>query len=917
MEESLHTVQIVFLLLSSLILLLLLIHVLTILLHRRRKRSNLLYWVLLLFGAILLLQLSYLIGMVGSGQEDELKSGYELAVRLIAQSFQMFTLDADYAEILNAGRASFAFSSFCAVWYSLMTIALTFVAPLIGGFIIARYFLDSFPRLQFHCFFWRDKIIFSELNEHSIEIAENIFRLEADGRMGEWRWLKHAKMIFTDVYENAAAEKNSELLDRAYRIGAICLKQDFLEDPYFLAKFSGRRVYFAVDADEKENFLTAVTLLSENGAGRIVKKNAWRRHQVFALYAFLRDRDGEETISGKYEKFRSFKEVQEATGLVSHCVVINDCRAEIYHLLDGFDREPHEAQEKAAQQSYPLYWRYLFEEDVPDISSLSVLVIGDGPFAKQFIRTAYWIGQMLNPKTVTDYGRQKNQKTEQENYENIRRAATELRLTVISENAKSLETYFRYAMPEAFDEKAKDYCTLRFYASAAEKRKGALSLDERIRRCKADYVMIDLGDDGRTFSVANYVKRIIDTKYVDRRNIPVTFAIENSAFAEEINNAGRNASDRCFLYAFGSLKSRYDFFHIFQPQMEKDALSVHRTHESPEKIYSNYDRKSSLASALHLSYKFLSLNLIPREHLQRLLKLSLIYQCKENRNLFDNLSLKCHLYWLEHRRWCAYMRSEGYICPTVKEVFDPIFMETAEKDDFAEELKKQKKALQRHRLHCCLLEGRFLNEDVQEPSDLFATFQAAYRAKDREDDLERFLTGLTRPESGMDALDIFSFLSNNNYKSYDINVVREIFDSHTKAYLLQNVEQSWLKNISVDILESIVQTNQPLYIGCSLDTRYVFWLLRIPKEKKIREIRTVPRIPSHRHSRIPGYLCVKLPAAPVPAPKASDDPSAKDQKHEAKLDATDPKRYILEAEGYTITITFEELRYGKNQIQKN
>ena len=129
---------------------------------------------------------------------------------------QSFSLDADYAEFLAQGKRVFGETSVAADVYGVINSILNVIAPILGGAVILEILTGMFPRMKvvFHPF--RNKFIFSELNENSITLAENIVKEKKSRKLlsKEDRFIFFPLkpfVIFTDAYPDAASEHVSEL----------------------------------------------------------------------------------------------------------------------------------------------------------------------------------------------------------------------------------------------------------------------------------------------------------------------------------------------------------------------------------------------------------------------------------------------------------------------------------------------------------------------------------------------------------------------------------------------------------------------------------------------------------------------------------------------------------------------------------
>lgn len=387
---------------------------------------------------------------------------------------------------------------------------------------------------------------------------------------------------------------------------------------------------------------------------------------------------------------------------------INEYRNLVYNLLDG-DREKDECN----AQSVPLYTA-LKREKGYDTGKLNVLIVGSGRIAKEFLKATYWCGQMLDNRQNSD-----NQQ-EQSNGQVI--CPTKLRIGVLSLDADQSRQQFEFDMPEVFaadrcnyDKHKNSYCEFRFveaefgtklFKSEFDKfingeiwesesdpnvegksvaGKKSVKKSQAIATSKSaaenietaevvsaaknsgkterggnnavdvDYVLVALGSDEVNMRAAEWISREIARKKAPKNKtvnyIPVNYVIENGELCDSLREsvAGAINANGVLLNPFGSLRDRFEYGNIRMSDAERRALIANCAYGNDggkeDFMLDSYSRGSSIAVAIHNSYKN---TCIPQ-------------------NAADN---EKRAVWLEHRRWNAYMRSEGYRCHTARELND-------------------------------------------------------------------------------------------------------------------------------------------------------------------------------------------------------------------------------------------------------
>lgn len=351
------------------------------------------------------------------------------------------------------------------------------------------------------------------------------------------------------------------------------------------------------------------------------------------------------------------------------------------------------------------------------LSSLNIAVIGSGKISKEFIKAAYWCGQMMYRVRKSPAADDRGGNGAVTDDKGGRGAAqyeyrpTSLSITVLGKEAYSLtRRQLAFEMPEAFNGEHDDYCKFKFFDTVFGTADGGQGAGgngfEEVFKANclgADYVLVALGDDDLNMRAASWVKHTLDRKNLAApRCIPVNFAIENSDLCAAIQRDARGKGGGCILNAFGSVASRYDIGNIISTRLDDFAYSVNCAHdEGVEKrafLMDEYKRNSSVASALHLPYKLVTFGKMECNSLFNVKKVNVQASAGDES---DELVPR---YLLEHRRWNAYMRSEGYRCPDTAEFFRMAFNAEGKYDGG-----KHKDA--ELRLHACLLESDYHIQD--------------------------------------------------------------------------------------------------------------------------------------------------------------------------------------------------------------
>lgn len=160
------------------------------------------------------------------------------------------------------------------------------------------------------------------------------------------------------------------------------------------------------------------------------------------------------------------------------------------------------------------------------------------------------------------------------------------------------------------------------------------------------YVFVALGSDAENIRIAAYLRMLFERSGVK----PVICAvIYNSNEAEALRGITNFAGQKYDIQCIGDLRTSYSEAVILDSELEKDALKRHMKYAEgkPEKIEAfwkyEYNYRSSAATAIHAKARiWCGISGVDKEEEEL---------TEKEREIIGSL---------EHRRWNAYMRTEGY-----------------------------------------------------------------------------------------------------------------------------------------------------------------------------------------------------------------------------------------------------------------
>lgn len=672
----------------------------------RSPKAWLLWSSLFLLGAAGCLR--YAVGHFAAFQDGSAVEGYKTYWEQVFSAFlhtlQTFSLDEGYDSFITVGkemvRAVLPNAENAQVWYSLYASVLNVILPVLGGAVVIDLISEFFPMVRLHFVKLIPGLklhIFSELNDKSLALAKSLM----DPKKREWG----TRIIFTDAYADDEEERGSERFSEARALGAICVKRDLLHVGFRWYVFKKVRFYL-IDESENSNLQTLTSLLDlkKYGAikrGRIVifssdskysnleeevsfVVNQWRAELVDrerASDARIKADPVAETIKKEsrvrkriQKEYDNFPTIDPVNG-VRHMASSLLMRVPLFEpIIDRYSADGKVAEE---------------EKDKKE-KELTVTILGSGVIGTELFLTIYWCGQMLDCK---------------------------LNVNVISkEQRRDFEGRINYINPEILQTK-NPYCDLlkcrdddtdtipyfhySYYESdvRSDNFLDLLKTDQN-KLLKSDYFIVALGSDEENFDVADRLRRVVGIYHMNldhpsKSKTVISYVVYNTDLCRALNKnclhryvkaePGSNKSNPgvpdIYMFAFGDLEDVYGADNVFFNGIRKSALSggmlywtgkKEETTDAKKKYFQDlYSTQSDLAKSVHRKYKefsagFRTVSLfrddVDYEEASRKAELDYIkhFAAVGGANFSAGNRQLHEMAWLEHRRWCAYLRSRGF-----------------------------------------------------------------------------------------------------------------------------------------------------------------------------------------------------------------------------------------------------------------
>lgn len=573
---------------------------------------------------------------IGTTQENVFLRAFEAVFLAFYNSLRLFILEGDYEKVAEALPviASVGLDS----WYSLYATVLFIAAPLMTAGFVLSFFKDTIALFIYHVLHpTSDIYLMSELNERSLALAEDIMtNPKIEGKR---------IVVFADVLETEEEER-VELIARARRLRAICFKKDITEIglKYRNAKIL-RKVYF-ISENEDKNLRQALEMIRAAYAvyypgGYEPPKYAEKKAEEATPAATPAEVPAEAASADKKEKLFSCSENARRTQFY---VFASNRASEA--LIDSVPKGEMKVRRVFVSRNLAmgiLQNHSIFAKAVPvpgsegadAVKEINIVIVGLGTYGTELLKAISWCGQMkgyiLNIHVFD------------------RTADGEDRIRAV---APDLIRYnrVRYA--------GEPYYNIRFHSNVNVEDYTFFEKLSAIRNVTGAFVM--LGEDELNIEVAIAMRTQFERDRLEKgNNVPPIYTVVYDPQKRDVimENPKPNSlgSEEYGVHLIGDLATRYSVATIEQLALEKEGLEIHlgysandlegKSEEEREQIIAvatyqygqtEYCRRSSMAVAVH-------------ERCRR--DLGLLYDGMPTEE--DNM--------LEHCRWSAYMRAEGYV----------------------------------------------------------------------------------------------------------------------------------------------------------------------------------------------------------------------------------------------------------------
>ncbi len=534
---------------------------------------------------------------------------------------RLFTLNGEFDNVMQFIEANFAEAAGAGVAYSVYMSLIMVAAPaLTAGFLIS-FFREISSYIKYLFYPNADLYILSELNEMSIALAEDI---ATSRKKGERRRL----IVFTDVFSKGD-EEDYELISRAKGIGAICLRKDITE--LWLKPLRGKvfRKFYFIGVDHDENLQQGLTLIRRFRGGRYDNTNT-------ELYIFSDNSESETLLNSAFEPYEKIEESRrDRTPIVSNPASEKYTIEELLRVPSKGMKVRRISENRNLVLSTLQDSTWLFTRADQTDKHIKVALVGLGGYGTELLKALCWYTQMPGYSVeIHIYDAAKETK------DRISSIAPEL--IARSGVAEEGECFYdiRFHCPV-------DVTGMSFYETFREDDKGLTA------------VFVTLGDDERNIEAAMRIRMQLG-RDLPKEEVPPVYAVvysttKTAVTGKELRDIRGDAYGITFI---GDLKTRYSLASIECAKLEDLAKRCHLEYTAsyatktpkPGKLPPEDRVRKSIYQFEHYEYYRRS-SMAQAVYLETFYRLNVLHG---NDRLPDEEN--------EHKRWNAYMRSEGYIC---------------------------------------------------------------------------------------------------------------------------------------------------------------------------------------------------------------------------------------------------------------
>lgn len=533
-------------------------------------------------------------------------AGIALAM-CISHSIRMFVVDTGADDILSMLTRDMLGSMLLP--YKMLAATLYLLAPVFTLGVVLQYFSNTFERLRMRLKKKHDLYIFSELNTRSLEIATDM-----------WSCAKKAGRRLEIVFccSDKKDSVNTDQEKSARKLNAVLLPEEII---HVRLNSQRRRVnYYIISEDDDANVDQTLKMIHDmtGGSAWYTKQRLCQRNVTLHCYA----------TNAEAEILLDAKDKQDLK-----VVLVDEVRDAVYEQL----------------YEYPLYTNQMKTGGAKQ-NTLTLLIVGGGKAGCEFLKAAVWSGQMISYK---------------------------LNIHLFDLEGTNLQERLEEECPELLAEEGNYQICIHegdVFSGTMQSELDALG--------QVDYCVSALGDDERSIRAAVWMRRHFCAKtgytkpficaYVQSlaKKMAVSELSENTrrktGLSYDIVPFGcggvyyGNESDAAFVLEYLGLGVQSHYFRLNRgSDAESRRYAVQNFYEKQG------NRRSSIANGMHINTKLWEMGYGILRVPEKGEELECYRRCVKPVDFAEILASlseteRAAYYNLEHERWMAYVRTEGW-----------------------------------------------------------------------------------------------------------------------------------------------------------------------------------------------------------------------------------------------------------------
>ncbi len=574
--------------------------------------------------------------------QDDLLSVLEVLFACAHNSVKLFIIDSDYGEIQKFTEL---LPIAVRVSYRIFSGVLFFVAPVLTVSTALSFLEHVSASNKYLTSYFKDVYVLSEMNERSVCLAKSL-RLEYPSSV----------IAFTDVYEKDD-EAYCDMIEEVKELGACIFKKDITSCDFSRHSKNTKMYFFIIGEDKDENVDHALKLSAPRDKWWKTTVGARRGYDYPGgdkrIYLFSGPESCEKQLSMMEPEHLKIRRV-------------NDVQSLIYHMLY---KKGGEIFSSAVDTGSKIYNIATDTEDSE--KKISALVVGMGHHGTELVKALSWFCQMHPYRleiNAFDVSTDVSQRFMLECPELFDRDPVNGSESPACDGTRyhngDFETpgdaHYKISIYEGYDVRASS-----FYSKLKE-------LGD------VTYVVVALGNDDQNIKTSIELRTFFTRQGIAPSIHTIVYNSNNYDMLKE--NFRRDESKGSFkIEPFGNIEEMYSISIIANTELEEQALERHleytmqmieqKERELAEKneTLSEEEKQRDIAIAVeqfwNVDYNYRSsVASVLHTHHKKQLDLPGSRKAKEDRTENE----KWFYRRIEHSRWNAYMRSEGYVYGPVR-----------------------------------------------------------------------------------------------------------------------------------------------------------------------------------------------------------------------------------------------------------